>query len=276
MKLVREMVHGTRLYIGTICWYGIKTIFEVFYKYHFKAEKFTVRMYKSDQPYAIFELVWRDFEVYLKDMHTLELLRKAKKKILKKKWKKLGYGGLENPTWGDAVRLLLETRIKLLNEGEEVNPLSRVVDIARCENVKQKTIEEAKEKQIDEHGNEVENDENDDDDEEDDDFDLDDLDVDEFGNFVERETFNDQKHFDNKVLQSKFIFRSADISDGSVLRICEHQTIKRMMKTHRIAMKIAMKIAQTAVVVLNGRKKAIKLELRRRRRRKWMLLIILK
>ena len=80
-----------------------------------------------NQPYAIFEIVWRDFEVFLKDMHTLELLRKAKKKILKKKWKKLGYGGFENPIWGDAMRILLQSRIKLLNEEEEVNPLSRVV-----------------------------------------------------------------------------------------------------------------------------------------------------
>ena len=36
-----------------------------------------------NQPYAIFEIVWRDFEVFLKDMHTLELLRKAKKNIEK-------------------------------------------------------------------------------------------------------------------------------------------------------------------------------------------------
>ena len=203
-KLVREMVHGTRLYIGTIRWCGVKTIFDIFYKYHLKAEKITVRLYKMNQPYAIFEIVWRDFEVFLKDMHTLELLRKAKKKILKKKWKKLGYGGFENPIWGDAMRILLQSRIKLLNEEEEVNPLSRVVGHrpVKKKMLSKKTYKKKKkekEKKFDEDGNvieeEDEGEEEEDEDEDDDDIDMDD--VDEFGNIIERETFNDQKKLEN-------------------------------------------------------------------------------
>ena len=74
---------------------GVKTIFEIFYKIHYRAEKFTVRLYKSDYPSALFEMVWRDFEVFLKDTHTLELLKKAKKKLLKN-GRNLGTGAMKS------------------------------------------------------------------------------------------------------------------------------------------------------------------------------------
>ena len=40
-----------------IRWCGVKTIFEIFYKIHYRAEKFTVRLYKSDYPSSLFEIV---------------------------------------------------------------------------------------------------------------------------------------------------------------------------------------------------------------------------
>ena len=166
-----------------------------------------MRLYKSDYPSSLFEIVWRDFEVFLKDTHTLELLNKAKKKLLKKKWKKLGYGGNEKPIWGDAMRLLLESRLKLLEEGEKAKPLSRVVGHRPLrKKLLSKTPKQVGQGRAGKPPGSGASTPLVSDDEDEEMEDLDDLEVDDFGYYVERETFNDQKKLPDVRFCNRYIF----------------------------------------------------------------------
>ena len=108
---------------------------------------------------------------------------------MKKKWKKLGYGGNEKPIWGDGKGLLLESRLKLLKEGEEAKPLSRVVGHRPL----RKKLLSKPPKQTGKPSGSGATTPLVSDDEDEEMEDLDDLEVDDFGYYVERETFNDQK-----------------------------------------------------------------------------------
>ena len=179
-RLKREMIHGSRLYIGVIFWSGMRFIFEVYHQFYFKAEKFTVKMYTPNFLPCYFEIIWADFESFLKETHTLSLLEKAKKKLLKKQWQKLGYGGNEHTVWGDGVRLLFELRLKLLDEGVTPNPLARVVGHKPVRKPKRTKLGLGRESS---HSGSDE--------------DIDEDDVDEFGHVVESESFHDQNQLED-------------------------------------------------------------------------------
>ena len=181
IRLARECVHGTRLYIGVVLWGGIRFIFEVYIQAYYKHENYTVMLYKTGQPTARFEILWRDFESFLKDTHTLELLAKARKKMLKKKWQRLGYGGNEKEIWGEAMRLLFGDRLKLLDPGVEPNPRARCVDHMPIERPKRTKKSNAEELPGDS----------------DDGFDSEAEDVDEFGLVIREQSFKDQDSLAN-------------------------------------------------------------------------------